>query len=95
MPIPSLQLQKKAVIIELVATVSWTCLPAFQLLLEAGRPAFQLSMFAKADAQPKGDVLYMFVSENPFQPFLLEFQAYTPYQKLELPERRTFLPSLH
>ena len=38
-------------------------LPAFQLLLEAGRPAFQLSMFAKGDAQPKGDVLYMFVSE--------------------------------
>ena len=37
-------------------------LPAFQLLLEAGRPAFELPMFAKGDALPKGDVLYMFVS---------------------------------
>ena len=28
------------------------CLPAFQLLLEAGRPAFQLRMFAKCDTLP-------------------------------------------
>ena len=41
-----------------VTTVNW----AWSLCgLKAGRPAFQLPMFAKCDALPKGDVLDMFV----------------------------------
>ena len=34
--------------------------------LDVWLPAFQLPMFAKCDALPKGDVFHMFVKRNPF-----------------------------
>ena len=46
--------------------------------LEMGLLAFQLPMFAKCDALPKGDLLDMFVSDIPSCRSLLEFQALLP-----------------
>ena len=59
--------------------------------LEVWLPAFQLPMFAKCDALPKGDLLDMFVSDIHSCRSFLELKASTPYsyQKLELPESGT------
>ena len=46
-----LQTNEELLRLKLLATVSWT----------PWLPAFQLPMFAKCDALPKGDVLDMFV----------------------------------
>ena len=56
--------------------------------LEVGLPAFQLPMFAKCDALPKGDLLEMFVSGVHSCHSFGKCQASNPYQKLELPESR-------
>ena len=47
--------QRTLVEIELLATVGW----------KRGLPAFQLPMFAKCEALPKGDLLDMLVKGNP------------------------------
>ena len=64
------------------------CLPAFQLLLEAGRPAFQLCMFAKCDTLPneiRGTCLF-----QKSIPAILSWNSKHPtYQKLGLPESGT------
>ena len=62
--------------IELLATVSWTC----------GCQPFQLPMFAKCDALPKGDLLDMFVKGILSRYSFREFQASTSYQKLDVLE---------
>ena len=52
-------------------------------------PAFQLPTFAKCDALPalpNGDLFAMFVKVIHSRCSFLEFQASTPYQKLEAPE---------
>ena len=54
--------------------------------LEVGLPAFQLSMFAKCGSLPKRDLCDMFVSGIHSRHSFWEFQASTPYQKLEVPE---------
>ena len=62
--------------------------------LEVGLPAFQLPMFAKCDALPKGDLLDMFVSGVHSCHSFGKCQASNPYQKLELPESRSTLHQL-
>ena len=49
--------------------------------LEGGLPAFQLPMFSKCDALPKGDLFNRFVSGVYSCLSLWDFQASTPYQK--------------
>ena len=108
MPIPSLQLQKKApascreakrlvtqlwsprcfeVLVIVLSVVLWDCCKPTNTCqdwafsnsgLEMGLPAFQLPMFAKCDALPKGDLLYMFASDIPSRRSILEFQALLP-----------------
>ena len=54
--------------------------------LDVRLPAFQLPMFAKCDALPKGDLLDMFVKGILSRYSFREFQASTPYQKLDVLE---------
>ena len=57
--------------------------------LKVWLPAFQLPIFAKCDALPKRDLFDMFVSGIHSRHSFWEFQASTPYQKLEVPESRS------
>ena len=45
-------------------------------------PAFQLPMFAKCDALPKGDVFHMFVKGNPFPLFICGIPSIQPVRSL-------------
>ena len=57
-------------------------LDAFSLRgLEAGLPAFQLPIFGKCDALPKGDLFDLLVSGIYSRHSFWDFQASTPYQK--------------
>ena len=51
--------------------------------LEVGLPAYQLPTFAKCETLPQGDLWDMFVSGIHSRHSFLDFQASTPYQKLE------------
>ena len=62
--------------------------------LAVGLPAFQLPMFAKCDALPKGDILDMFVQDIHSCCSFLEFQAPTQYQKLNVAESGSTLHQL-
>ena len=62
--------------------------------LEVGLPAFQLPMFAKCDALPKGDLLDMFVSGVHSCHSFGKCQASTPYQKLKVAESGSTLHQL-
>ena len=64
------------------------CLPAFQLLLEAGAASLSAAHVCKMWHTAKRDLRDMFVSEIHSRQSFLEFQASTPYsyQKLELPQ---------
>ena len=58
--------------------------------LEVGLPAFQVPVFAKCDALPKGDLLDMFVEGIYSRHSFLDFQASTPCQK-QVPESNSRL----
>ena len=62
--------------------------------LEVGLPAFQLPMSENCDSLPKGDLFDMFVSGIHSRHSFLEFQASSPYQKLEVPESDSTLHQL-
>ena len=62
--------------------------------LEVGLPAFQLPMFSKCDALPKGDLLDMFVSGVHSCHSFGKCQASTPYQKLKVAESGSTLHQL-
>ena len=62
--------------------------------LEVGLPAFQLPMFTKCDALPKGDLFDLLVEELHRRHSFAKCQASTLYQKLKVAESGSTLHQL-